>query len=218
MIRPSALTRRRHRPEEPAEAGPRPDLWGGSTLPLVYISFGSVAGKLAFFPDLYKMAIAAVAPLPVRVLVTTAGGDPAQVGPVPGNVHGCRWMPQEQVLPHASAVIGHGGFGATLGALAAGVPQVMIPLFSGDRWVNARRVAELGAGIALAEYGPERTVFAVPTGAVMGALRRAVICAVGAPLYRNVAGRIAMSMRALPPVDDTIPSIEGLAARYWTHA
>ncbi len=52
-------------------------------------------------------------------------------------------------MPHAAAVIGHGGFGATITSLAAGVPQVVLPLFAFDQFVNAERVAAVGAGVCL---------------------------------------------------------------------
>jgi UDP:flavonoid glycosyltransferase YjiC (YdhE family) len=43
---------------------------------------------------------------------------------------------------------GHGGSGSTLGALAAGVPLAVLPLFA-DQPQNARRGAEVGAGVAV---------------------------------------------------------------------
>ena len=42
-------------------------------------------------------------------------------------------------------MVGHGGSGSTLAALAAGVPVAFIPLFV-DGHDNARRVAAAGAG------------------------------------------------------------------------
>src|SRR5690349_5100196 len=63
------------------DAGPPPSLpdwWGGADGPLVYLTFGSVAPQMDFFPGLYQAAIDALAPLPVRVLVTTGRHrDPA---------------------------------------------------------------------------------------------------------------------------------------------
>ena len=57
-------------------------------------------------------------------------------------------------MPHAAAMVAHGGAGTTLAALTAGVPLVLLPL-SADQPINARRVAELGAGLAL-DGGPRR--------------------------------------------------------------
>ena len=49
-----------------------PDWRLGNDDPLVYLSFGSIAGQphLPFFPALYRAAIDALAPLRDRILVT----------------------------------------------------------------------------------------------------------------------------------------------------
>ena len=91
----------------------------------------------------------AVAQLPVRVLVTIGRqADPARLGPLSANVHVERWVDQARVMPHASALVAHGGAGTTLAALAAGVPMALLPL-SADQPLNARRMVGLGAGLAL---------------------------------------------------------------------
>ena len=43
--------------EEGDEARPLPDWWNGSQWPLVYLTFGSVAPAMDFFPGLYRAAI-----------------------------------------------------------------------------------------------------------------------------------------------------------------
>ena len=80
------------------------------------------------------------------------GGRPGGPGPLPANVHVEQWWPQADVMPHAAAMVGHGGSGTTLAGLAAGVPMVVVPLFA-DQPYNAARVEAIGAGIAL-EGGP----------------------------------------------------------------
>ena len=83
------------------------------------------------------------------MLVTIGrAADPAELGPLPANVHVERWVAQASVMPHAAAMVAHGGAGTTLAALTAGVPLVLLPQ-SADQPINARRVAELGAGLAL---------------------------------------------------------------------
>ena len=136
---------------EPAAApgGDLPDWWDGADAPLVYVTFGSVAGALPIGPVAYRAALEAVDGLEARVLLTIGrGADEDALGPLPRNVHVERWVPQEDVLAHAAAIVGHGGSGTTLGALAAGVPQVVVPLFA-DQPFNAERVAEAGAGLAV---------------------------------------------------------------------
>ena len=147
-------TRRFRDAAAPAASGAAlPDWWPGSSDPLVYVTFGSVAASFGLFPVLYQGVVAAVADLPVRVLLTLGeAGDPEALGPLPANVHVERWWPQADVMPHASALVGHGGTGTTLAGLAAGIPQVVVPLFA-DQPYNAERVEAVNAGVAL-QGGP----------------------------------------------------------------
>jgi UDP:flavonoid glycosyltransferase YjiC (YdhE family) len=143
----------RFRENPGAAPRPLPDWWPGDDRPLVYVTFGSVAGQMQFFPDLYRAAIDALAPLPIRVLATVGREcDPAELGELPDGVHVERWVPQADVMPHAAAIVCHGGFGTIRIGLTAGVPLVVLPLFA-DQPYNARRVHELGAGIALMDDG-----------------------------------------------------------------
>ena len=117
--------------------------------PLVYLTFGTAAPQMGFFPDLYRAAIDTLAPLPINLLVTTGRDrDPAALGPVPANVRVERWLPQADVLRHARAMVCHGGTGTVRGALAQGVPVAVLPMFA-DQPHNAARVAELGAGLVI---------------------------------------------------------------------
>ena len=153
--------------------------------PLVYISFGTVAAQLGWYPRLYRTVLDALGGLPVRVLMTVGDVDPGELGDLPPNAHVERWWPQDAVLPLAAAVVGHGGFGTTLGGLRAGLPLVVLPLFSSDQFINADAVAASGAGVVIAE----------PSVA-------AVTDAVGRVLEdgqeRGAAARIAAEIAALP--------------------
>ena len=85
---------------------PEPSDPGGE--PLVYVSFGSVTagGHLPFYPALYQAAIEALAPLPARFLLTIGEDrDLAQLGPLPASVEVQRWVPQEDILHRAAAVV-----------------------------------------------------------------------------------------------------------------
>ncbi|MGH9223141.1 MAG: glycosyltransferase [Acidimicrobiales bacterium] len=180
---------------------PLPDWWVGSSDPLVYITFGSVAANLPFLAGLYEEVVAAVAERPMRVLLTTGeGADLDGLGTLPPNVHVERWWPQQQVMAHASAMVGHGGFGTTYLGLAAGMPMVVVPLFA-DQPHNARRVAEVGAGIAL-EGG---------VAAIAGGLGPAIEGVLGEPSFRTEAERMAADIGALAPVADSVPVMEALA-------
>lgn len=189
----------RYRFEAPAAGGPLPDWWPGDTRPLVYVTFGSVAAGLGLFPGFYAAVAAALGALPVRVLMTTGdAGDPDALGPLPANVHVERWWPQDAVMPHASAMVGHGGYGTTLAGLAAGVPMVVVPLFA-DQPDNAAAVDATGAGIAL-PGGP------AAVGALAGAVERVLDGG-----HHEAAARVAAEMAALPPAAAAVPLLEAHA-------
>ena len=68
--------------------------------------------------------------------------------PLPPNVTTTDWLPFAAVLPHVAGIVHHGGAGTVMTALAAGVPQVVVP-GAGDRTRHARLVAARGAGLAV---------------------------------------------------------------------
>ena len=192
-------------------AGALPDWWPGLDGPLVYVTFGSVAGGMPIFPALYQAAVQELAGLPVRVLLTIGdAGDPAELGTLPANIHVERWVPQADVVPHAAAMVCHGGYGTTTGALAHGVPLVVLPMFA-DQPRNAERVAEVGAGIALPAPANVRVVaeHARETLAGLGGLVEQVL---DEPRYARAARRVAESARALPPVDAAADVLAAIAA------
>ena len=122
--------------------------------PLVYVTFGTVAASLGLFPGFYRSVIEALAGLPVRIVMTVGdAADEAELGSLPANVSAKRWIPQAEILSKASAMVGHGGFGTTTGALLAGVPQVVVPLFA-DQPYNAARVEGLGVGLVATPEDP----------------------------------------------------------------
>ena len=133
----------------------------------------------------------------------------AALGPLPENVRAEGWVPQDAVLAHAAAVVGHGGYGTTLGALAHGVPLVQLPLFSSDQWHNAERVAALGAGIALT--GAPRGAVEPPGPDVLAALPGAVRALLADASYRRAARAIAAAIAALPPAGQAAGVLTGLA-------
>jgi UDP:flavonoid glycosyltransferase YjiC (YdhE family) len=190
----------RFRERDGAAPAPLPDWWGGARDPLVYVTFGTVAPEMPFFPTLYVGAIEALAPLPVRVLVTTGRDrDPADLGPLPANVHVEPWIAQADVLPHAAAMVCHGGSGTVRGGLTAGVPMAVLPLFA-DQPYNAARVATLGAGIAL-------TQGAAGIAEVAGAVEALL----GEPRFAAGAAAVADDVRLLPTVDTAAEILRALA-------
>jgi UDP:flavonoid glycosyltransferase YjiC (YdhE family) len=95
----------------------------------------------------FRVAAAACESLGARGLLLTryAHQIPARLPP---GVRHCAFAPFRQLLPLCAAVVHHGGIGTTAAALAAGTPQVVLPL-AWDQPDNARRLQGLGVGIRL---------------------------------------------------------------------
>ncbi|MFL5866669.1 MAG: glycosyltransferase [Thermoleophilaceae bacterium] len=191
-----ADTRRFRDPAWDEPAGELPDWWPGNDAPLVYVTFGSVAGGGEMGMQLFGGAIEALAELPIRVLLTVGREfDPAALD-APPHVRVERWVPQADVLGHASAVVCHGGSGTTLGALAAGLPLVVLPLFA-DQPQNADRVAAVGAGLAVRPRSPP-------------AVRDAVLRVLEDYSYRDAARAVAAELRRHPHADSVTEGLERL--------
>ncbi|MCC8243337.1 glycosyltransferase [Saccharothrix luteola] len=112
--------------------------------PLVYLTLGTAFGTA----ELLTTAIKALAALDARVVVATGRVRTAELGEVPDNVTLHEWVPQADLLPHVDVVVHHGGSGTTLGALAVGAPQLILPQ-GADQFANADAVTAAGAGVRL---------------------------------------------------------------------
>jgi rhamnosyltransferase subunit B len=67
---------------------------------------------------------------------------------LPGSIAHFDYVPFSQVLPRCAAFVHHGGIGSLAQGLAAGVPQLVMPL-AFDQHDNAARLSILGAGEVL---------------------------------------------------------------------
>ncbi|WP_405426696.1 glycosyltransferase [Micromonospora sp. NBC_00617] len=112
--------------------------------PLIYLSLGTAFGT----PELLRTAIAGLATLNVQVVVAAGRVPPEELGDIPDRVTVHRWVPQAELLPLVDAVVHHGGSGTTLGALAAGVPQVLIPQ-GANQFADAAALSAVGVALRL---------------------------------------------------------------------
>src|SRR5690606_17210033 len=142
-----------------------------------------------------------------RILLTVGRHfDPGQLGEVPGNVHVEPWVDQADALAEADVVVCHGGSGTTFGALAAGVPLVIVPLFA-DQSANAPRVAEAGAGIVV-DTGVDTDGRRRPlTLADAVGIAEAIDLVRSDASFRRDAQRIAAEMARAPTVDDLLDEL-----------
>jgi UDP:flavonoid glycosyltransferase YjiC (YdhE family) len=174
------------------------DLWGGSDDPLVYVSFGTVAGRLPVGEVVYPAALNALEGLPVRGLMTTGRTrTTTEIGASPAHVRTVSWVDQAAALDAASMVVCHGGAGTTFAALAAGKPLVIVPLMA-DQPTNGRIVASAGAGAVVA---PEEGEDARALGA---RLRQAIEDVLGQRSYHEAARVISAEMHGMTNLADVV--------------
>ena len=167
-------------------------------LTLGTVSFGAV--------EVLRRAAEEIATLDVDLLVAVGPeGDPTVLDGIDGSAAGSitveRFVAQSQVLSEVDVFVHHGGTGSVLGALEAGLPQVLLPQ-GADQFINGETLAGLGAA----------RVF-LNEGTAAGAIGEAVQALLGDSPERGVARRIAGEIAALPAPAEVVPRLEELAAR-----
>ncbi len=111
--------------------------------PILFTPGSAMQHGQAFF----QAAMEACRVLSRRALFLTMypGQLPANL---PATIRHFSYIPFSQVFPQAAAVVHHGGIGTTAQGLAAGVPQLIMPM-GFDQPDNADRLVRLGVGDAL---------------------------------------------------------------------
>jgi UDP:flavonoid glycosyltransferase YjiC (YdhE family) len=171
-----------------------------TTPPTVYFTLGTVFNLES--GDLFDRVLAGLRELPIQLIVTVGRElDPERFGAQPATVRIERFIPQDELLPMCDVAVNHGGSGSVLGALAHGVPMVVLPI-GADQSLNAGRCQALGVGIAIDAEGarPESVAAAVST-----LLRE--------PSYPIAAGRIRDEFAALPGPEAVVPLLEELVGQ-----
>jgi UDP:flavonoid glycosyltransferase YjiC (YdhE family) len=151
-LRPEGEERIWHRTlsVRPAMGEPMP----GETLPTavdalpfadtVHLTLGTV------FHDnraVLRMALDGLRDLSVNVVVA-AGPGVEDLGPQPPHVLVAPYMPHALLLPRCRAVVSQGGAGVMFGALAHGLPQLVIPQ-GAEQFLNAEAGQRAGASLTL---------------------------------------------------------------------
>jgi UDP:flavonoid glycosyltransferase YjiC (YdhE family) len=184
----------------PARGGPRPPWAPAEGETFVYVTLGTVSGRSEKSRSAYRAVLEALATLPVRALLTTGPVMPhGELGTVPPNVTVETFVPQAEVLPLADAVICHGGSGTLLGALAHGLPQVVVPLFA-DQPHNAAAIERAGAGLSV-------TDLSAPV------LRAAIARVLEDAGLRQTARRIGGEIAGMPGMDVAVERLLALSRR-----
>lgn len=184
------------RPVAFSPPGELPDWVTAHDRPLVYLTLGTAFGHA----EVLREALSALAALDARVLVAAGPTvDVAALGAVPDNVFVRQWVPQARVLPHTDLVVHHGGSGTTLGALAAGVPQLVLPQ-GADQFSN-------GDALVAAGLGEQLLGEAVTAEAIIERARRLL----SDESVRAAVGAVAAEIAAMPSPHEVAARLPELA-------
>ena len=159
--------------------------------PRIYLTLGTVSFGAV---EVLQRALGEIADLDVDILVTVGPeGDPAALGEVGPNVHLEKFVNQSEILSRVDLIVHHGGTGTVLGALAAGIPQLIMPQ-GADQFFNAQFLTEAGAARALLNEDQQP-----------GAIRGAVAALLSEGPERAVAQQIRSEIAALPSPAEVDP-------------
>ncbi len=163
--------------------------------PTVYVTLGTIWNTDL---DVFRLIIEALRDHVNLIVTLGRQNDPAMLGPQPKGVIIRSYIPQHEVLPWCDAVVAHGGSGTVLGALAHGLPLLVVPQ-GADQWNNAEQVVAAGAGQRLVrdEVSAE-------------AVRDCVMALLSEPSHRQAASNIQAEIRAMPSATDTVVALEAL--------
>lgn len=112
---------------------PSPELvdFLSSGSPPIVISFGSVSGRNG--RETTEILIRAVKMIKQRAIIQ-AGWEGLGVQDVPSDIFCTEYVPHHWLFPQASCIVHHGGAGTTTSACRAGVPSVVVPHHSEQRY------------------------------------------------------------------------------------
>ncbi|WP_285648255.1 nucleotide disphospho-sugar-binding domain-containing protein [Actinomycetospora sp. NBRC 106375] len=151
--------------------------------PLVLVSLSTI-----FYPgqeDLLARLLEALAPLPLRVVVTTGPAVDPDALDAPSNAEIVRYRPHGELMPQASLVVSHGGHSTAMLALAHDLPVLVLPLHPQlDHPLVGAAIADAGAGRVL------------PAASDPPAIRDAVRELVADGPHRGAAAAIGARLRA----------------------
>jgi UDP:flavonoid glycosyltransferase YjiC (YdhE family) len=164
--------------------------------PSAYVTFGTVPAFSR--PEMLRSAIEAIEPLVAAVVVTTGPNPPDTVQIRSPRAHVVDYLPQSQILPNVDLVVSHGGAGTTLGALAYGLPHLVMPGPAPSQQRNAMRTEVIGLGLF------------VPQDADPGRVRAAAQRLLSDPSYRAAGAAARSGLERMPSVEEGVRLIERL--------
>ena len=186
----------RHLPLRPVPWGdpssPVPEWVETAEPPFVFVSLGTVFwGK-----DLLPKLIEALSSLDVSALVLAGVDATPDELPQTERVRVAGFVDQPAILGRADAIVHHGGAGTLLGALANGVPAVVMPE-GADRPFTAASLVASGAAVSLD-----------PRAASADDVAAAVQSVLDEESYRARARALASEIAAMPSPADVMAQLE----------
>jgi UDP:flavonoid glycosyltransferase YjiC (YdhE family) len=125
--------------------------------PPIVISLGAMALSGEDTLEAAQIALAALRQAGVRAVIQ--GWDAAmRTFALPPTVFHAGSIPHDWLLPRASGLVHHGGFGTTAAGFKAGIPSLVVPHII-DQFIWGRKVEKLGVGpraIARPQLNPQR--------------------------------------------------------------
>ena len=137
--------------------------------------------------------------LGVRVVVTTGHAiDPAELNVGP-SVEVLQFVPHAELMPQVSLLVGHGGHGTTMQALAHDLPVLVMPMGKvTDQPVVGRSLVEAGAGQMVAKTAPPSLINSVLAEMLAD------------DSYRVAAARLGAAIRSRPGATGGANALEDL--------
>eukprot|EP01037_Dinobryon_pediforme_P018144 gene18145-18390_t len=163
--------------------------------PLVLVGFSTSFQNHA---GVLQRVIDAASSLPVRLLVTLGGSIERHELVPADNTVVVRSAPHLEILKDASLVVTHGGHGTVMAALVHRVPMLVVP-HGRDQADNAARIAERGAGLAVARTAPTEEI------------RAALVRLISEPGFRAAARTLGDAVDAELRSSTLIADLEALA-------
>jgi MGT family glycosyltransferase len=160
--------------------------------PLVYVTMGTVYNQ----PELFRPLLDGLDGHGSALVTVGRNVEPDSLGPLPAGVRVERFVPQAHILPRSAAVVSHGGSGTTLGALAHGLPLVLVPQ-AADQFDNAARAEAAGAAVVLR-----------PGDVTAESVRAALGRVLGEPAFAEAARAIAAEIREMATVEEAATVVE----------
>jgi UDP:flavonoid glycosyltransferase YjiC (YdhE family) len=169
-----------------------------SAEPQVYVTLGTVP-TFNRDPQLLAAIVEALSRESMRILVTVGPGNDPTFLPEQARLRVEQYLPQSQALAGSALAVTHGGAGSTVGALACGLPVLVLPRGAPSQRRMASACVAAGVGIALENDQ-------IDESAVRTAVRRLL----DHSGYRRRAEAVRDELAQLPPPADAVRWLERL--------